>query len=296
METIRTASMTLRLGGVPEHFNHVFALAEKHGLYQKHNVQVQFVVQACGTGQMIESLEHDEVDVIVALTEGLVRHILTQPTDVRLLGTYVNSPLCWALSTRPGKETGSSMDGKTFGYSRPGSGSQLMAHVLAHRDGISVKTALVGNFQALRDSVLSGETDAFLWETFTTKPFHDSGALKRSGQVVAPWPAFMYAAKQSVVTKKMSAMENMLAAVQEAAVWFHAQQHAMPAEIAAVFGLAQEDAEEWYRAVDIVAHRRVSAAALETVESTLVAANVMDRATTKTWEQCIEPRLAALTE
>ena len=283
----------LRVGGVPEHFNHVFALAEKLGLYNKHNVQVEFVVQACGTGQMIDALEQEKVDVIVALTEGLVRHILTQSTEVRLLGTYVNSPLCWAISTRP-DETEKSMDGKTFGYSRNGSGSQLMAQVLAHRDGISLNTALVGNFQALRESVLSGETDAFLWETFTTKPFHDSGALKRSGQVVAPWPAFMYAAKQSVVTHRLPDMERMLAATHEAAVWFHTQSQTMPAEIATVFGLKEEDAEEWYRRVEIVAHRNVSTSALAQVRTTLIAANVMDE-TTVEWMDCVEQRLVTLT-
>ena len=284
----------LRVGGVPEHFNHVFALAEKLGLYNKHNVQVEFVVQACGTGQMIDALEQENVDVIVALTEGLVRHILTQPTEIRLLGTYVNSPLCWAISTRP-DETEQPMDGKTFGYSRNGSGSQLMAQVLAHRDGISLNTALVGNFQALRESVLSGKTDAFLWETFTTKPFHDSGTLKRSGQVVAPWPAFMYAAKQSVVTHRLPDMERMLAAVQEAAVWFHRQSETMPAEIATVFGLKEEDAEEWYRRVEIVAHRNVSTLALAQVRTTLIAANVMDE-TTVEWTDCVEQRLVTLTE
>lgn len=42
-------------------------------------------------------LENDEVDVIVALTEGLVLKILGG-SDMRLLGTYVGSPLCWAIS------------------------------------------------------------------------------------------------------------------------------------------------------------------------------------------------------
>jgi len=43
-------------------------------------------------------VEKGEVDVIVALTEGLVLKI-AQGSDMRLLGTYVASPLCWAVST-----------------------------------------------------------------------------------------------------------------------------------------------------------------------------------------------------
>ena len=285
--------MTLRLGGVPEHFNHVFALAEKHGLYQKHNVQVEFVVQACGTGQMIESLEHDEVDVIVALTEGLVRHILTQPTDVRLLGTYVNSPLCWALSTRPGKETGPPWTAKPLGtaglvpLSTDGarSGPQRW-HFGEDRTG--------RNF-ALRDSVLSGETDAFLWETFTTKPFHDSGALKRSGQVVAL--ARLYVRGQAIGRDQENVSHGK-----------HAGRGSRSRRVvpcAATRHAGRNRGRVWLgtgrrrRVVPCRGHcgapPRIGGS-LETVESTLVAANVMDRATTKTWEQCIEPRLAALTE
>ena len=30
-------------------------------------------------------------------------------------------------------------------------------------------------------------TDVFMWETFTTKPFHDSGEVKRVGDITTPW-------------------------------------------------------------------------------------------------------------
>ena len=33
----------------------------------------------------------------------------------------------------------------------------------------------------LRASVNDGSTDAFMWETFMTKPYHDSGVSKRNG-------------------------------------------------------------------------------------------------------------------
>ena len=70
--------------------------------------------QPLGTGQMLKSLRDGEVDVIVALTEGLVLDMAkgsgsgSASSDstpaapapvVRLLGTYVQSPLTWAIST-----------------------------------------------------------------------------------------------------------------------------------------------------------------------------------------------------
>ena len=195
----------VRIGGVPEHFNYLFKLAEQQGIFKKYGVKVEFVVCACGTGAMIKSLkEKKEVDLIVALTEGLIADIAKDLSKkdsdggdvIQLLGTYVNSPLCWAISA--GKDRNDINDtgdirNKTFGVSRYGSGSHLMAYVLAMQRGwdpqkdISFK--VIGNFQQLRDSCNQKSqdtelnTDVFMWETFTTKPFHDSGEIKRVGDI-----------------------------------------------------------------------------------------------------------------
>lgn len=77
--------------------------------------------QKLGTGALLTMLKKGEVDLIVALTEGLVSgtlplillisheiiSVLTvfllsdicQGSDVKLLGTYVESPLCWAITS-----------------------------------------------------------------------------------------------------------------------------------------------------------------------------------------------------
>ncbi len=53
--------------------------------------QVEFVEVKLGTGAMITAAKAREVDVIVALTEGLVQDI-AKGSDLRLLGTYVVRP------------------------------------------------------------------------------------------------------------------------------------------------------------------------------------------------------------
>ena len=63
--------------------------------------QVEWVCIKEGTGAMLTALEEDRVDMIVALTEGLVGAI-ARGSDVALLGTYVQSPLCWAISVGAG--------------------------------------------------------------------------------------------------------------------------------------------------------------------------------------------------
>ena len=47
---------------------------------------------------MLVNLKAKRLDVVVALTEGLVADI-AKGSDVRLIGTYVETPLCWAIST-----------------------------------------------------------------------------------------------------------------------------------------------------------------------------------------------------
>ena len=293
------AGVRIRIGGVPEHFNYPWTLAKERGIFAKHGANVEFVIKKCGTGAMIEAVKNGEIDACVALTEGLVADA-SKGSDVRILGTYVASPLCWAVSVgaNAAYSTIDDLRGKTFGISRYGSGSHLMALVLAQRRGWDrefwPKFKVIGNFTNLRASVNSGDTDAFMWETFTTKPFHDSGEVKRVGDITTPWPCFMVAALKSTVDLKLAGIRAALAAVHEAAQAFHAESDTMPAFIAKSYGLLPEDAASWYKGVDISAHRYVSAAAIETALGALIEADVLKDDTTTIPADVIDDRVAKL--
>ena len=173
-----------------------------------------------------------------------------------------------------------------------------MALVLAQRRGWDrefwPKFKVIGNFKNLRDSVNAGDTDAFMWETFTTKPFHDSGEVKRVGDITTPWPCFMVAALRSTIDANLDAIRSTLAAINEAARAFHAESDTMPAFIAKTYGLLPEDASAWYKGVDISAHRFISAAAIETALGALIEADVLDPSTTTTPACVIDNRVAKL--
>eukprot|EP00053_Salpingoeca_punica_P012625 m.113208 g.113208 ORF g.113208 m.113208 type:complete len:844 (+) comp15994_c2_seq2:1106-3637(+) len=255
----------LRVGGVPEHFNLPWHHAEEKGFFARYGVKVKFTDIKEGTGAMIQALKDGRVDLIIALTEGLVADI-AKGSDLRLVGTYVQSPLCWAVSTGATSsiQTLADLEGKTFGVSRMGSGSHLMALVLATQRGWErpPQFKVVGSFENLRNSVNSGETDAFMWETFTTKPFHDSGEVRRVGDITTPWPCFMVAGRAPVIGKKHAQVQAALAAVSEAAFEFRRDVYGMPRELARRYELREEDAQKWYRAVDIAAVGVVSESAL----------------------------------
>ncbi len=281
----RRKLVKVRIGGVPEHFNYPIHMVKALGLDQKHGVDLEFLEQACGTGQMIANLKDGKVELIIALTEGIVADIAKGGSDVRILGTYVGSPLCWAISgageAGVGPDEVVGMKGKTFGISRYGSGSHLMAYVLAIERGWDpqkdVSFKVVGNFQKLRDSVNADETQAFMWETYTTKPFHDSGELSRLGDISTPWPCFMVAGLKSTVDLRLASIRGALSSIHEAATIFHELSSTMPAEIAQRYSLEPADAEAWYNGVRITAHRYVSEAALERALEALLEAGVLDK-------------------
>jgi len=91
-----------------------------------------------------------------------------------------------------------------MGVSRIGSGSQVMAYVMALQQGWvnpETKQAEEMRFKVNNDidglvrSLNDGSTSAFMWEWFTTKPWLDRGEIRFVGSVPTPWPSWMIAAQ-----------------------------------------------------------------------------------------------------
>lgn len=271
----------VRVGGVPEHFNYPIKLAQQKKFFEKHGVEVEWVVMKCGTGQMIEALKAGEVDMIIALTEGLVKDI-AQGSDLRLLATYVESPLCWSVSAgrNAAAESIEDLKGGTFGISRYTSGSHLMAYTLAMQQGWDPQADLAfqveGSFKNLRNGVNGGTSDAFMWETFTTKPYHDSGEVKRVGEIYTPWPAFMLAARRPTIDRDPESLRAVLAGIREAAAYFHRAVYLMPRTISSEFGLEPSDAEAWYKGVRISGSTTVARGAIEQATEVLTRVGVLE--------------------
>ena len=81
---------------------------------------------------MIVSLAANEIDVAIGLTEGwvagLAKHLASytnssEKAPYKIVGTYVETPLCWAISTGANRPDITSVDvlcGKKMGVSRIG--------------------------------------------------------------------------------------------------------------------------------------------------------------------------------
>lgn len=77
---------------------------------------------------MITSLQSNEIDIGIGLTEGWIAglgkaHAESRDAGYRLVGTYVETPLCWAISTGANSEDVNGVDelkGAKMGVSRIG--------------------------------------------------------------------------------------------------------------------------------------------------------------------------------
>jgi sulfonate transport system substrate-binding protein len=234
-----------RVGGVPEHFNLPWRLAIESGAFERAGLEVSWEDYPAGTGAQCEALEQDRLDVAVLLTEGVTAY-LARGGDARLVGTYVETPLAWGvhvLASGP-LQTIEDTRGRTFGISRPGSGSHVMALLLADGRGWDDPPLVtVGGLEGARAAMGSGQAEVFMWEQVMTKPMVDSGIWRSVGVFSAPWPAFVIAVRGELVEEEQ-ALRTLLKVTQESCAALRAAPDAA-ATISARYQLSEADVAAW---------------------------------------------------
>ncbi len=239
--------MKLRLGGVSENVNLPwYLLVEANDLA---GIELEWTDYHGGTGAMVEALDAGEVDVVVALTEGIVA-AAGNGHPVRLLGSHTASGLIWGahVSAQSQWQTLEEMSGARVAISRYGSGSHIMAVVEASRRGwpLSALTFVqVENLDGAREAFKAGEVDMFLWEKFTTKPLVDHGEWRRIGECVTPWPGFSVAARSVVCERYPDALNAILSRVATICAELDADAEGTVAQISDRFGLERTDVRTW---------------------------------------------------
>lgn len=209
--------ITVRLGGVPEHFNSPWHLA-KAALLER-GFDVQWTDFASGTGALTKAMDQGQLDAALVLTEGILSYLL-QGGAAKLAGTYVSSPLIWGLHVHAGKPWQSSdeLKGLRYGISRHGSGSHLMAFVSALERGWpadELEFVKVKNMDGAREALANDQADVFMWERFTTKPLVDQGEWRCVGTFSAPWPAFLLAVADHALERIGPHLPAILSCVKE---------------------------------------------------------------------------------
>ncbi|KAK0469701.1 periplasmic binding protein-like II [Desarmillaria tabescens] len=242
--------MPLRIGYVREHFSSPLLQ------YAQADQDKTFTLVECpsGTGQLISRLTNDEIDVAIALTDPLISGIANGSKAYKLVGSYVTTPLNWAVITGTESKYNSIADLKdtTIGISRKGSGSQTMAYVMALQQGWpseNLQFKINNDIHGLIKSVNDGSTSAFMWEWFTTKPFVDAKECRFIGSVPTPWPSWLIAARP---TTPPDALREFLTSLSTYVKTFDSPDSRASRNVEFIkthFGYPEEDILAWLKTV-----------------------------------------------
>lgn len=205
---------TLRVGGVPEHFNLPIHLCIEEGLFAEKGIHVEWVEFPGGTGAMNSALRNDEIDVAIILTEGIIKDI-ANGNPSKIIQNYVSSPLRWGIhvAAKSDFQSIADLEDKRPAISRYGSGSHVMAYVQANElgwDTSKIECVVVNNITTAIEALTEGEADYFMWEHFTTKPLVDKGIFRRVGDFPTPWSSFVIAASDKAIENDQKSLELFL--------------------------------------------------------------------------------------
>lgn len=264
--------ISIKVTGVPEHFNLPWHLAKAAQAFEKEGISLHWQDAPGGTGAMMQALQTGDADVAIALTEGVVASI-AKGTEAKIVQLYVSSPLSWGIHVagHSGLHDVKSLEGRRFAISRPTSGSHLMAYVLGRQQGWDTEKMQfveVGGMDGARKALANDAADVFMWEKFMTKPIVDRGEFRRVGEIDTPWPCFVVAASNAILDKHPDALQRMLSVINQASSAF-SQRHDAAALVAKGFDLQEEDAREWLARTKWANDSEISVAMLEQVLDTL---------------------------
>ena len=205
---------TIKIAGVPEHFNLPWHLCIENGEFEAVGIDLQWTDVPEGTGKMCQMLRDAETDIAVILSEGIVKDI-NAGNPSKIVQVYVESPLIWGIhvAAKSNFKTLSDLENKKVAISRLGSGSQLMAYVNANNQGWKTENLqfeIVNTIDGAVESLTKGESDYFMWEHFMTKPLVDKGIFRRIDDCPTPWPCFVIAVREELLKKHPNVIAQIL--------------------------------------------------------------------------------------
>jgi ABC-type nitrate/sulfonate/bicarbonate transport system substrate-binding protein len=205
---------TIKIAGVPEHFNLPWHLCIENDEFEKENINLQWTDVPEGTGKMCEMLRSGETDIAVILTEGIVKDIAAG-NQSKIVQVYVKSPLIWGIhvASKSNFNILSDLENKKIAISRLGSGSQLMAYVNADNQSWrtdNLQFEIVNTIDGAVEALTKGTADYFMWERFMTKPLVDNGIFRKVADCPTPWPCFVIAVRDTVLEERPKKIAKIL--------------------------------------------------------------------------------------
>ncbi|MBC7389468.1 MAG: ABC transporter substrate-binding protein [Opitutaceae bacterium] len=267
---------TLRIGGVPEHFNYPWIKAIENDLFSTQNIQLVWSNFPGGTGAMAQALKNDEIDLALLLTEGAVKEI-ANGAPFKIVTTYVETPLIWGVHSASANLKKADISTYRFAISRFGSGSHLMAYVYSNDKKIKIsdgKMVVVGDITGARQALSNEEAELFLWEKFMTKPLVDSGEFHLFDEIPTPWPCFMLVSNSNYYQENKSLIKNVLDIFYPYLAEF-LNIKTLINEISEYYKLKEEDVKVWLSKTKWALDYKIDQVELEKVSDTLYKLDIL---------------------
>ncbi len=269
---------SLKIVGVPEHFNLPWHLCLENGEFEKENIDLQWTDVPEGTGKMCQMLRDGTADIAVILTEGIIKDIVNGNPS-KIVQVYVESPLIWGIHVAAHStfQNLADLENSKAAISRLGSGSQLMAYINAKNQGwetsklqFEIVNTLDGGVTALTE----GRADYFMWERFMTKPLVDKGIFRRLADCPTPWPCFVIAVREEVLAKQPKTINRLLEIINAKTQNFKGIPNIVNL-LATIYNQKTEDIEEWLSLTNW-SQEKIDLDLLESIQKQLLELNIID--------------------
>jgi ABC-type nitrate/sulfonate/bicarbonate transport system substrate-binding protein len=273
---------TIKIAGVPEHFNLPWHVSIENGDFEKDNIDLQWTDVPEGTGKMCQMLRDRETDVAVILTEGIIKDLVAGNPS-KIVQIYVESPLVWGIhvAANSSYKTLSDLENRKAAISRLGSGSQLMAYVNASNQGWktdNLQFKIVNTIDGAVEALSNGSADYFMWERFMTKPLVDKEIFRRVADCPTPWPCFVIAVRDEVLEKYPNAILNILSSINQTTKSFK-DIPAIDQRLAATYNQKLPDIQEWL-ALTQWSEKTLTIEMLNNVQNQLYQLKIIDKIST----------------
>jgi ABC-type nitrate/sulfonate/bicarbonate transport system substrate-binding protein len=269
---------SIKIVGVPEHFNLPWHLCLENGEFEKENIDLQWTDVPEGTGKMCQMLRDGSTDIAVILTEGIIKDIIGGNPS-KIVQIYVESPLIWGIHVAAQSNYQSLTDLKKTkaAISRLGSGSQLMAYVNSKNQGWNTKELqfeIVNTIDGAVTALTDGTADYFMWEHFMTKPLVDNGVFRHLGDCPTPWPCFVIAVREEVLAKHPETITKLLGIINSKTRIFKAIPD-IDKQLAKTYNQKIEDIKEWLTLTEW-SQEKIDAVLLDRIQNQLVELNIIN--------------------
>jgi len=270
---------TIKIVGVPEHFNLPWQLCIENEEFEAKNIDLQWTNVPEGTGKMCQMLRDGTADIAVILTEGIVKDIVAGNPS-KIVQVYVETPLIWGIHVAANSKYQilADLENTKVAISRLGSGSQLMAFVNANNQGWktdSLQFEIVNTIDGAVEALTNGSADYFMWERFMTKPLVDKGIFRKIADCPTPWPCFVIAVRDEVLESQPDSVAKILEIINATTEEFK-EIPSIDRTLAENFHQKIEDIQEWLSLTEW-SQKPLSEKVLNNVQNQLFDLKIIDK-------------------